>query len=261
MSFLTDPQFWARWAGIVLIDLSLAGDNALVIAMAVRTLPPRQQFLGRIYGTLGAVALRLFFITVVTFLFQIQFIQLFGGLILIWIAVKLVRQAEGGGEEQIRQGTTLREAIWIIIVADLIMSLDNVIGVAAAAHGDLGLVVFGIGLSIPIVVWGSGLLARLMNHYPWIIWLGGAVLGYVAGEMILKDPVVHDNFEQLANFLHWPLPIGLALGLFALGWWYARRYGPAHLPEDLPSPLDPASPDAEREEVSSTPHSSEEERH
>src|SRR5881409_3012843 len=186
MMFLMDPEFWARVFGIILIDLTLAGDNALVIALAVRNLPERQQLLGRIGGTLGAVGLRLAFITVATFLMRIPFLQVVGGVLLLWIAFKLVHH-ETGAEGHVRQGGSLREAVWIIIVADAIMSLDNVLAVAAASDGDMRLVVFGIALSIPIVVWGSGLLARLMNRVPWIIWLGGAVLGYVAGDMILDD--------------------------------------------------------------------------
>ena len=163
MMFLMDPEFWARVFGIIVIDLTLAGDNALVIALAVRTLPKRQQFLGRIWGTLGAVGLRLAFITVATFLMRIPFLQVVGGVLLLWIAFKLVHK-ETGAEEHVRQGGSLREAVWIIIVADAVMSLDNVLAVAAAAHGDMRLVVFGIALSLPIVVWGSGILATFMNR-------------------------------------------------------------------------------------------------
>jgi YjbE family integral membrane protein len=224
MSFLTDPEFWARWLGIVIIDLTLAGDNALVIALAVRTLPPREQWLGRIGGTFGAVALRLVFIAIITQLLRIPFLQALGGLVLIWIALKLVRQ-EGGDGGPARPGTTLWEAIWVIIVADVVMSLDNVLAVAAAAHGDLVLVAFGIGLSIPIVIWGSGLLARLMNRFPWIVWLGGGVLGWVSGEMLVKDSIVKGWIEPWADVLHWALPAGLGVGLTALGWWFASRAG------------------------------------
>ncbi len=151
---------------IVIIDLALAGDNALVIALAVRTLPKRQQFQGRLWGAGGAVGLRILFIAIISYLLVIPLLQVVGGLLLVWIAIKLVRQsADEGTGEHVRQGTTLLEAIWIIIVADVVMSLDNVIGVAGAAEGDLRLVVFGIALSIPIVVWGSGVLAALMNRY------------------------------------------------------------------------------------------------
>jgi YjbE family integral membrane protein len=232
MGFLSDPEFWARWLGIVLIDLTLAGDNALVIALAVRNLPAREQFLGRIWGTFGAVGLRLAFIAIVTVLLQVPLLQLIGGAVLIWIAIKLVRQ-ETSGEEEVKQGTTLREAIWIIIVADVVMSLDNVIAVAAAAHGDLWLVAFGIGLSLPLVVWGSGILARLMNHFPWIIWLGGGVLGYVAAEMIFKDPIVHNALGDAVYVIEKPAAIGLALGIIALAWWYARTHVHKDMPENV----------------------------
>src|SRR4029453_3757721 len=133
MIFLMDPAFWARVIGIIVIDLTLAGDNALVIALAVRTLPKRQQFWGRIWGTAGAVGLRLLFIAIATILLRGPFLQLVGGLALLLIAFKLVRP-QGGAESaegHVRHGSSLREAIWIIIVADAVMSLDNVLAVAA----------------------------------------------------------------------------------------------------------------------------------
>ena len=211
MSSFMDPEFWARLLSIVVIDLTLAGDNALVIALAVRTLPRRQQFLGRVWGTVGAVGLRLAFIVVATWLLRIPFLQLAGGLLLIWIAIKLVRQSAGEGDE--------REAIWIIIMADAAMSLDNVLAVAAAAHGDLLLVAFGIGLSLPIVVWGSGLLAWLMNRFAWIIWVGGGILGYVAGEMVLRDQGLEPWLGGAGDWLR-AVPVALGLSIAGLGWWH-----------------------------------------
>jgi YjbE family integral membrane protein len=230
MMFLMDPEFWMRVVGIIVIDLTLAGDNALVIALAVRTLPKRQQFWGRIWGTAGAVGLRLLFITVATLLLKVPFLQLVGGLLLLWIAVKLVRQ-QTGAEGHVRHGGSLREAIWIIIVADAVMSLDNVLAVAAAAHGDLTLVVFGIALSLPIVVWGSGILAALMNRFVWIIWLGGGILGYVAGEMILKERHL-DRLIDPANPAHDLLPILPAVIIVALGWWFSIQNGRKKVPEN-----------------------------
>jgi len=227
MLFLMEPEFWARVLGIIIIDLTLAGDNALVIALAVRNLPKRQQFLGRIWGTAGAVGLRLAFIAIATWLLRIPFLQLVGGLLLLWIAFKLVHH-ETGAEEHVRQGGSLREAIWIIIVADAIMSLDNVLAVAAAAHGDMTLVVFGIALSIPIVVWGSGLLATLMNRFIWIIWIGGAILGYVAGEMILKDKGF-GWIDHSSPVVGW-LPVVPAVILFVLGWWFNSQNGRKKVP-------------------------------
>ena len=208
---------------IVIIDLALAGDNALVIALAVRTLPKRQQLFGRIWGTVGAVALRLLFIGIISYLLGIPLLQAVGGLLLLWIAIKLVRQSEGTGEGHVRHGTTLFEAIWIIIVADVVMSLDNVIGVAGAAEGDMRLVVFGIGLSIPIVVWGSGLLANLMNRYPWIILIAGGILGEVAGKMIVHDHFVMNRLGDVPDLVEWALRLGLAGAIVLIGWLTARR--------------------------------------
>jgi YjbE family integral membrane protein len=221
MTFLMDPEFWARLVSIVLIDLSLAGDNALVIALAVRSLPAREQWLGRAWGTAAAVMLRLLFIAIVSALLTIPLLQFLGGLLLLWIAVRLVRPG-GGGEGEVRHGASLRQAVWIIVVADVTMSLDNVLAVAAAAHGDFLLVAVGIALSLPIVVWGSGFLARLMAHHAWIIWIGGGVLGYVAGEMMTDDPLVRAWLGAHADTIDDPLSLLLAVGLALLGWWLAR---------------------------------------
>src|SRR2546427_7486292 len=228
MIFLMDPEFWARVVGIIVIDLTLAGDNALVIALAVRTLPKRQQFWGRLWGTAGAVGLRLAFIAIATFLLRIPLLQLVGGLALLWIAFKLVGK-QTGAEGHVRQGSSLWEAVWIIIVADAVMSLDNVLAVAAAAHGDLTLVVFGIALSLPIVVWGSGLLATLMNRVVWVIWLGGGILGYVAGEMILKDQRLVRWVDHTAPRLRL-LPLLPAAVLLALGGWLNNQNGRKKVP-------------------------------
>jgi YjbE family integral membrane protein len=215
-------EFWVRWLSIVIIDLTLAGDNALVIALAVRALPAHQQIPALIWGSLGAVVLRVLLIAAVSFLLQIPLLQLTGGLLLVWIAAKLVRQ-ETGAEGRIRQGATLLEAIWIIILADVVMSLDNVLAIAAVAGGNVALVVFGVSLSLPLVVWGSGILSRLMNRYPVVIWIGGGILGYASGEMMLKDPLVHGWLgDALTNTLHRPLPLVFGTGISILGWLVAR---------------------------------------
>jgi YjbE family integral membrane protein len=219
---LADPEFWVRWSSIVIIDLALAGDNALIIALAVRTLPRRQGALGRICGSLGGVALRLVFIALVTSLLAIPFLQLAAGLVLVWVALKLVRQ-KTGVEGRIRQGTTLLEAVWIITLADVVMSFDNILAVAAAAEGNYVLVVFGISLSLPLVFWGSEVLARLMNHHPEVIWFGGGILGYVSGKMMLKDPAVLGWVgHRVMQTLHYPLPLALGVTVTMLGWWFAE---------------------------------------
>lgn len=221
MALFANPEFWFRMLSIGVLNLLLSGDNALVIALAVRSLPRHQRLLGQIWGALGAVALRLAFVAVVGMLLRIPFLQLVGGLLLVWIAIRLVRPAgEAGGD--VRHGSSLWEAIWIIIVADVTMSLDNVLAIAAVARGDFLLVMFGIGLSLPLVVWGAGLLARLMNRYIWIVWLGGGLLGHVAAEMGLDDPLVRGWLGGLAGNLHRLVPIAVGLVVAALGWWLSR---------------------------------------
>jgi YjbE family integral membrane protein len=222
MPAFNDPQFWTALLRIIWIDLLLAGDNAVVIALAVRSLPSKQQWWGRIWGTLGAVALRLIFLFVITYLLQVPLLKFVGGAILIWIAIKLLRPHE---EEHgsVRQGASLLEAVWIIMVADVTMSLDNVLAVAGAARGDFGLLVFGIMISLPLVVFGSGIIGWMMARWVWIVWLGGGILGYVAGEMMITDPVIHGWLGGAADTLHRPLPILLFVGLTALGWWLSRR--------------------------------------
>jgi YjbE family integral membrane protein len=216
------PGFWARLVEISFLNLLLSGDNAVVIALAVRALPFRQRLLGQIGGTVGAVILRLLFVGVISVLLRLPLLRLAGGLLLVWIAARLIRPAEetGGGS---RHGTSFWEAVWIIVVADITMSLDNVLAVAGAAHGDMVLVSLGIGTSVPIVVWGSGILARLMNRHPWIVWAGGGLLGYVAGDMLLEDPVVVARLGAAAHALEYPLPVALAIVLTVVGWWLARR--------------------------------------
>ena len=231
MDALTTPEFWLRLLGIGVLNLLLSGDNALVIALAVRTLPRRQRIAGQLWGALGAVALRLIFVGIVSALLKIPFLQFAGGAVLVWIALRLVRP-EPAGEGNVRHGTSLLEAIWIIIVADVTMSLDNVLAIAAAAHGDFTLVMFGIGLSLPIVVWGAGILARLMNRYVWIVWLGGGLLGYVAGEMMLEDPLIVRWLGDTAALLHRPVPIAIGAVVTALGWWMASGKR-AKVPENI----------------------------
>jgi YjbE family integral membrane protein len=223
-------EFWFRWVQIVILDLTLAGDNALVIALAVRKLPGKQQWQGRLWGTIGAVGLRVLFIAIISVLLRIPLLQAVGGVVLLWIAVKLLSQEGHGGEEHeiARQGTTLLEAIWIIVLADVIMSLDNVLAISGAARGDMVLVVFGVGLSIPLVIWGSGLLARLMARFWWIVDLGAAILGWVAGEMILGDRIVQ---EWLGGHPVRPVQravqTALAVLVIVIGRAWARRRGRA----------------------------------
>ena len=219
---LDTPEFWGRLLEIGILNMLLSGDNAVVIALAVRALPRRQRLLGQIGGTLGAVVLRLLFVGVISMLLRVPLLRLVGGLLLIWIAYRLVRpvaEVEAAGS---RRAASFWESVWIIVVADITMSLDNVLAVAGAAHGDMLLVTLGIAMSVPIVVWGSGVLAGLMNRYPWIIWAGGGLLGYVAGDMLLEDPLLVDWLGAVGPALEYPVPGALAVVLTGLGWWMAR---------------------------------------
>jgi YjbE family integral membrane protein len=221
MELFSDPAFWGRVLKIVGIDILLAGDNALVIALAVRTLDPRQQLWGRIWGTAGAVGLRLLFIAFVSMLLGVSFLHFAGGALLVWIAIKLLLQ-DGESHGETKEGSTLWQAVWIIIVADVGMSVDNVLAVAGAAEGDMRLVAFGIALSIPLVVWGSGLLSSLMARYQWIIWIGGGILGEVAGHMMINDPKINAWLGDTADVVEYPVRIGLFVALTLLGWWRSR---------------------------------------
>ncbi len=183
-------QFFTAVCSIILIDLVLAGDNAVVIAMAVKNLPGKQRLWGIAMGAGGAVVVRVVSTFLVAQLLNIQFIKLVGGAVIIWIAVKLL--TEGANEEcQERECGSLWQAIWIIIVADMSMGIDNMLAVGAASHGNLFLLLFGLVLSIPFVVFMSNLLAKLMDKYPIILWAGAAILGKVGGEMMITDPWVH----------------------------------------------------------------------
>jgi len=186
-----DKLAWAFFLGIIniiIIDLILAGDNAVVIAMAVRSLPRAQRQWGIVLGAGGAVLLRVVLTFFVAQLLVISFVKLTGGVLIAWIAVKLF--IEGAPEQADKEAKTLVQAMWLIVVADITMSLDNVLAVAGASKGNLFLLIFGLALSIPFVVFTSNLLSMLMDRYPIIIYIGAAVLGRVAGEMIFSDPMV-----------------------------------------------------------------------
>ncbi len=230
MALLLEPEFWARLFGIGVLNLLLSGDNALVIALAVRALPPRQRVLGQIWGALGAVALRVAFVGIVTLLLRVPLLQLAGGLLLFWIAVRLVRP-EATGASGTRHGSSVWEAVWIIIVADITMSLDNVLAIAAAARGEMILVIIGIALSLPIVIWGAGVLALLMNRWAWIVWLGGGFLASVAVEMVFEDKVVIGWLGAMGHPLKMPIAVVMGAVVTVLGWWLSRR-SHAAVPED-----------------------------
>ena len=208
-------EFILAALNIVLIDILLAGDNAVLIAMAVRRLTPREKRIGIAAGSIAAVVLRVGLTFVATKMLSIPFLKVTGGLLILWIAVKLLQQghehAEGG-----KEAGSLLEAMWMILVADVTMSLDNIIAIAGASKGHMELVVFGLLLSIPFVVFASNWLSGLMEKYPIIVWIGAAILGKVAGEMIVTDPWVQQNIAP-PHWVDWVAQAVLAGAVVVTG--------------------------------------------
>jgi len=217
------PAFWVSVLQIIAIDILLGGDNAIVIALACRRLPEEQRRQGIFWGVVGAIALRLILIFFALQLLAIPFLKIVGGALLLWIGVKLLQPEDDDEHGNIDGSTHLLGAIRTIIIADAVMSLDNVIAVAAAAKGDLTLVVFGILVSIPIVVWGSKFVLKLMDRLPVVITLGGALLGWIAGDMLLGDAVVKPYLEGQPGWLKYVASTAGALLVVAVGTWLARR--------------------------------------
>ena len=193
MDFLTSPEFWVALGQIIIIDILLGGDNAVVIALACRKLPPAQRTKGIIWGTAGAIILRVILIAFAMTLLNLPFLKVVGAILLVWIGVKLLAP-DDEGHGNVQGSDKLLAAIKTIIVADLVMSVDNVIAIAGAAQNagehSMLLVVLGLLISIPIIVWGSQLVIKLMERYPMIITAGGMLLGWIAGGMLVTDPVL-----------------------------------------------------------------------
>jgi len=197
---------------IILIDLVMSGDNAVIIALAAKNVPKDKQKLAILIGTAGAIILRLALAFAVVQLLKIPFLQAFGGVLLIWISFKLLLQQHG--HEDMKSGNSLWSAVKIIIIADFVMSLDNVLAIAGAAHGHFGMILLGIAISIPIIVWGSQLIIKGIERFPIIIYIGAGVLTWTAGEMILGDKRIENYLhatELNQDVLHYGVPILLTV--------------------------------------------------
>ncbi|WP_418315101.1 TerC family protein [Piscinibacter sakaiensis] len=232
--FMT-PEFWIAVGQIIMIDILLGGDNAVVIALACRQLPPKQRTQGIIWGTAGAIILRVILIFFALTLLAIPFLKIVGGLLLVWIGVKLLVPEDEDGHGNIQGSDKLFTAVKTVIIADLVMSVDNVIAIAGAAEsvgGDhkMPLVIFGLLVSIPIIVWGSKLVIKLMDRFPMIITLGGMLLGWIAGTMAITDPAIV-NPEVMANLpklvvsdtMKYAAGVAGALLVLAIGKWMGRN--------------------------------------
>lgn len=185
---------------IIAIDIILGGDNAIVIALACKNLPEKKRKLGIFYGALGAIVLRVIMVFFATTLLLIPGLKIVGGLLLIWIGVKLILDNQKNHDINVKQESNLFAAIKTIIIADFVMSLDNSVAIAAAANGDISLVIFGLLLSVPIIIWGSSLILTLIDRYPIIIYLGSALIGWIGGDMIRSDIFVTSNLNTPAYF-------------------------------------------------------------
>ncbi|MBK6631984.1 MAG: TerC family protein [Betaproteobacteria bacterium] len=215
--------FWISVLQIIAIDILLGGDNAIVIALACRRLPEKQRRLGILWGVAGAIGLRVILIFFALQLLAIPFLKIVGGVLLLWIGVKLLQPEDEGEHGNVEGSTHLFGAIRTIIIADAVMSLDNVIAVAAAAKGDLTLVIFGILVSIPIVVWGSKFVLKLMDRLPIVISFGGALLGWIAGDMLLGDAIAKPYVVGLPGWIKYAISLAGALSVVMVGTWLARR--------------------------------------
>jgi len=255
---LTDflqPAFWIAVGQIIWINILLSGDNAVVIALACRSLPPKQRFWGILLGAGAAVLLRIVFTVIIAQVMLIPFLKLIGGLLLLWIAVKLIVPSEEHGEENVKAGDTLWRAVWLVTVADIVMSLDNVIAIAAAAETaamrvDMAhalsikttLIIFGLATSVPLIIAGSALLMKVMERYPVLVWAGAALLGWVAGEIIIKDAAIVSWLGD-ATVERWHLWAAAAGAVLVVALGYGIRKLRHKSPLEHPLIVDPPGPE------------------
>ena len=214
-------EFWVGLLKIIWINIILSGDNAVVIALAARSLPPDQQRKAIFWGTAAAVILRIVLTVVAVKLLALPYLQIVGGLLLLWIGVQLLGD-EDASEGEAKEHGNLASAIRTILIADLVMSLDNVIGVAAAANGNVTLLVIGLAIAIPIVIFGSTLMIKLMERFPIIITLGAALIGWVGGETIASD-VIFKDFSAANPWLHYIAAAAGAVFVIVVGKFVAGR--------------------------------------
>lgn len=214
MDFITET--WMAVLSIVMIDLVLAGDNAVVIALASRRLPVQQRKKAIYFGTLGAIVIRIVMTAAAVWLMKIPYLQAVGGLILLPVAIKLLAKEEHS-EDQIKAGNTMFEAIKTIIIADAVMGVDNVLAIAGASHGNMVLVIFGLLISVPIVVWGSKYLSELMSRYAWLVYAGSGILAWTAGVMVMGDKLVGSFLIDVWAPLNWLVPAIMVASALLIG--------------------------------------------
>jgi YjbE family integral membrane protein len=216
---------WVGLLQIIGIDIILSGDNALVIALACRSLPPQQRKLGIWLGTGAAIVLRIAFAAAIVYLLMVPLLKLAGSLLLVWIAIKLLipeEQAVGHGADGPASGS-LWNAVKTVVIADAVMSFDNVISVAAAAKGSVPLLALGIAIAIPLMVIGAQMMLWLLDRFPWLMVAGSGLLGWIAGELAISDPIVADALGHPGPLVHYGVAAATALLVILVGLWLARR--------------------------------------
>ena len=218
-------EFWAALLQITFIDMVLIGDNAVVIAMAARGLPPHQQQTAVLWGSGGAVVLRVVLTMIVVTLLNIPFLKGVGGLLLVWIAYQLLVEKDEPKNTKHHGHGNLASAVKTILVADAVMSLDNMLAVAAVSKGNIVLLAFGLALSIPLVVFGSTLIMKLMERFPLIVYIGAGLIAYTAGEMIHGDKMLQPYLPPFLQRLPYLSAVVLTVAVVGSGWWQNRRRG------------------------------------
>lgn len=222
LEMFSTAQFWVDVFKIIMINLLLSGDNAVVIALACRNLPLELRKKGILFGVGGAIVLRVILTMFAVSLLALPYLKLIGALLLLWIGIKLIVPEEEHGADSIQADTRLMGAVKTILIADLVMSLDNVLGVAAAAKGNVWLLIFGLVISIPMIAWSSQMVMKLIDRFPIIIYAGGALLGYVAGEMLVGE-ILFASLVEPRHYLHWLVPAMCAVLVLAVGRWLEMR--------------------------------------
>ena len=232
------PGFWLAVLQIIWIDILLSGDNAVVIALACRKLPPRQRVWGVVLGTLVAISLRVVFAGLVTTLMKVAYLKLVGGVLLLWIAVKLLAPEENGKSGEVEPVDNLWRAVRIIAIADVVMSLDNVIAIAAVAERfeapqSYALLMFGLAVSIPLIMAGAAIVMTLLERFPIVVWAGAALLGWIAGEIIAKDPLFTANLDPDMGHTVWMISATLGALFVVCAGMVRRRWLRRSVPDQI----------------------------
>lgn len=222
MDMVVTTQFWIALAQIIGINIILSGDNAVVIALAARSLPPAQQKKAILFGSMAAIVMRIILTIVAVEMLTLPYLKIIGAMLLLWIGIQLL-VPDDAEEDGVKSVGNLIAAIRTILVADLVMSLDNVLGVAAAAKGNMPLLIIGLAISIPLIIFGSTVILKLMDRFPIIVTLGAALLGYVAGEMLVTDPALLHWMESQPSMLHQAVPVLGAVIVVLAGKALARK--------------------------------------